>query len=349
MPKVSIIVPVYNVEKYLSQCVESILAQTFTDYEVILIDDGSSDNSGSICDFYADRDSRIRVLHQKNSGVCKARNAGVDIARGEYIAFCDSDDHCTPVWLERLLYTAQSEGAELVVSGFDAVDENEQVLWTFRKETGTWFTETDDKKIDYIFDKVLYGDNCWNLYTSLFLNKIIQQRQIRFCTTCDNFAEDLGFTVEYLLYCSKICGIDAQEYRYLQHPGSLMAKSRNVVKLDSVNEVSAQFGKRFFSVVKDKKVKRAFPALHFLICRNQCRVYLYSDKGKDLADESKNIRNSQWFDKWMKKVWRNYRILKHYCEKRTAKEYILLSRLCYHKNWKRYGIESAIAYKWLIR
>ena len=163
MPRVSIIVPVYNVEKYLSQCVESILAQTFTDYEVILIDDGSLDNSGSICDFYADRDPRIKVLHQKNGGVCKARNAGLDIAKGEYIAFCDSDDYCTPVWLERLIHTAQSENAELVVSGFHAVDENAQVLWTFQNETGTWDTETDEKKIDYIFDKLLYGDNCWNL------------------------------------------------------------------------------------------------------------------------------------------------------------------------------------------
>lgn len=349
MPKVSIIVPVYNVEKYLCKCVESILAQTFTDYEVILIDDGSSDNSSAICDFYADKDPRIKVIHQKNGGVCKARNSGLDMAEGDYIAFCDSDDYCTPVWLERLVHTAQKESAQLVVSGFHAINEKDQVQSIFRCETGTWCTETMEKKMDYIFTKVLYGSNCWNLYTSLFVNKLIQQYKIRFCSTCGNFAEDLGFTLEYLLYCSKVCGIDSQEYRYLQHSGSMMAKSKNIVKLDSVNEVSAQFGKRFFAVVKGKKLRRLFPSIHFLICRNQCRVYLYGNKGKELADESRNIRNLQWFDKWMKKVWHNYGNLKCYCGKRQAQEYVLLSRLCYHRNWKCYEVESAIAFKWFIR
>lgn len=347
--KVSIIVPVYNVEKYLPRCLESLLTQNFWNFEVILVDDGSTDRSGVICDTYAQKDKRIKVIHQKNGGVCKARNAGLDIAAGEYVTFCDSDDYCTTVWLQNLVNAAQNEKAQLVVSGYQAIDETDQILSTFRCEVGTWCTETESKKIDYILDKVLFGDNCWNLYTSLFVNDIIQQNRIRFCTTCGNFAEDMGFTLEYLLYCSKICGIDSQEYRYLQHSGSMMANSKNVVKLDSVNEVSAQFGRRFFADIKDRKVRRLFPMLHFMICRNQCRVYLYGDKGKELIDASKNIQKLQWFDRWMKKVWHNYRTLKYYCGKRLAQEFVLLSYLCYHRNWKRYGIESAIAYKWFIK
>lgn len=91
-PKISVIVPVYNVEKYLRRCIDSILAQTFTDFEVLLIDDGSTDTSGKICDEYAEKDNRVRVFHKKNGGVSSARNKGLDNARGEWICFVDADD-----------------------------------------------------------------------------------------------------------------------------------------------------------------------------------------------------------------------------------------------------------------
>ena len=95
MPKVSIIVPVYKAEQYLHRCVDSILSQSFTDCELILVDDGSPDKSGEICDEYASRDSRIQVIHKQNGGVSSARNAGLDVAHGEYVWFVDSDD-----WIE---------------------------------------------------------------------------------------------------------------------------------------------------------------------------------------------------------------------------------------------------------
>ena len=92
MIKISVIVPVYNVEKYLPRCIDSILNQTFTDFELILVDDGSTDNSGQICDTYAEKDSRVKVVHKKNGGVSKARNVGLDNVLGKYITFCDSDN-----------------------------------------------------------------------------------------------------------------------------------------------------------------------------------------------------------------------------------------------------------------
>ena len=91
-PKISIIVPVYKVEKYLHKCIDSILAQTFKDFELILVDDGSPDNCGKICDEYAKRDNRIVVVHKENGGQASARNRGINIARGDYIGFVDSDD-----------------------------------------------------------------------------------------------------------------------------------------------------------------------------------------------------------------------------------------------------------------
>ena len=95
-PKISVIVPVYNVEKYLCRCIDSILAQTFTDFELLLIDDGSKDSSGEICEEYAGKDARIRVFHRQNGGVSTARNLGIDKAKGEWIYFVDSDDVVLP-------------------------------------------------------------------------------------------------------------------------------------------------------------------------------------------------------------------------------------------------------------
>lgn len=116
VPKISIIVPVYNVEKYLARCIDSILEQTFSDFECLLIDDGSPDCSGALCDEYAHKDNRIHVIHQKNAGVSAARNRGLDAARGEWICFVDSDDWCAKDMLS-LLYGAAFENDADVVCG----------------------------------------------------------------------------------------------------------------------------------------------------------------------------------------------------------------------------------------
>lgn len=116
-PRISIIVPIYRVEKYLGQCVDSLLAQTLADIEVILVDDGSPDNSGAIAESYAVKDRRVRVIRQCNAGLGPARNAGMALARGEYIAFVDSDDWVRPEMFERLYETAQRNRADIVVGG----------------------------------------------------------------------------------------------------------------------------------------------------------------------------------------------------------------------------------------
>lgn len=115
---ISIIVPVYRVESYLTACVESVLAQTYEHFELILVDDGSPDNCPRMCDEFAAQDSRIRVIHKENGGLSSARNAGIDAAKGEYLAFLDSDDLWTPVFLERLYRAIGETGAELAVCLF---------------------------------------------------------------------------------------------------------------------------------------------------------------------------------------------------------------------------------------
>ena len=123
-PKISVIVPVYNVERYLRKCLDSIIAQTFSDWECICVDDGSPDNSGKILDEYAAKDKRFVIIHKENGGVSSARNAGLDMARGEYITFCDSDD-----WIEKETYevaymNAKKNNADIVTWQYQINDEN---------------------------------------------------------------------------------------------------------------------------------------------------------------------------------------------------------------------------------
>lgn len=120
-PLVSVIVPVYRVEKYLRICVDSILAQTYSDLEVILVDDGSPDGCPAICDEYAQQDARVRVIHQKNAGLSAARNAGLDLCQGEYITFIDSDDFVHPRFVELLLNACLKEHCLISVSDFKSV------------------------------------------------------------------------------------------------------------------------------------------------------------------------------------------------------------------------------------
>ena len=115
-PKISVIVPVYKAERYLSACIDSILAQTFTDFELLLIDDGSPDASGQICDEYAARDRRIVVIHKDNGGLSDARNAGLDICKGEYISFVDSDDWINDKFIQNLYSSIKKNDADIAVA-----------------------------------------------------------------------------------------------------------------------------------------------------------------------------------------------------------------------------------------
>ena len=117
-PKISIIMPVYNVEDYIGKCIDSVLAQTLKEFEFLIVDDGSKDKSGQICDEYAAKDSRIQVIHKENGGAPSARNTAMEIAKGKYMYFMDADDWAEKTMLEKLYNTAEENQAQLVVTGF---------------------------------------------------------------------------------------------------------------------------------------------------------------------------------------------------------------------------------------
>lgn len=205
-PKISVIVPIYNVEKYLPRCIDSILSQTFTDFELLLIDDGSKDNSGMICDEYAKKDTRIRVFHKENGGVSSARNLGLNNAKGEWICFIDADDLIEACFLEDLL---NDLSGDLIVSGykiFGSLDET--VLYddsTIELNNEGW---AYINKTDYNTEAIFYCP--WG---KLFKKQIIEDFEIRFNT--DMFlAEDTCFIIQYVCHITSIRIIHSCSYRY---------------------------------------------------------------------------------------------------------------------------------------
>ena len=179
-PKISIISPVYNVEKYICRCVDSIIAQTFTDWELILVDDGSPDTSGTICNQYASQDSRIRVIHKQNGGVSAARQTGLDAAQGEYVIHADPDDWVEPTMLEELYAKAKAEDADVVICDYFVNSSNSERI--VKQEPHS----LDAKSISHELFQQLHGSCC----NKLVKRTCFSNYNIRFPEGV-NYCEDL--------------------------------------------------------------------------------------------------------------------------------------------------------------
>lgn len=212
MELVSIIVPVYKAEKYLPTCIDSILAQTYENFEVILIDDGSPDTSGAICDKYTQEDSRIKVIHQENAGVSTARNAGINIATGDWILFIDSDDYIETEYISSLIKASKPN--TLIIQGYKAVSSNHSISVKILKEM-----QYDRGNIAELFANPQfyeYGHPFGKLYNSY----IIKQNHIRFNKKL-SYAEDLIFLLNYILHIDCISYINGAYYNYTINTYSL--------------------------------------------------------------------------------------------------------------------------------
>lgn len=221
---ISIIVPVFNVEKYIIQCVDSILSQTYNNFELLLIDDGSTDNSGKICDDYAFKDERIKVFHKKNEGVSSARNFGLDNASGEWITFVDSDDWLDETALTCFIEENLQDDTFYVGQGL-RVENNELKYWPSRYYKGIVVLESVE---DYsLLDEVLvYGTPWGKLYNS----QIIKKYNIRFDNNL-SIHEDHCFYFEYILHVKRIQVIDKVCY-YYRVEGNGMSLSSSLKSLD---------------------------------------------------------------------------------------------------------------------
>ena len=210
-PEISVIVPVYRTEPYLRKCLDSIVGQTCRNLEIILVDDGSPDNCGGICDEYAAKDGRIIVIHQENAGVSTARNAGIEIATGRFLAFADSDD-----WLERdmyeyLLSIAEERRADVVQCG---------ILLEGSGQTRKQFTLTENAELPAVGS---FTEEDWQKISNSASNKLYRAdavRDVRFPDWC-TWGEDLLYNIAVMLRAERIClGMEAK-YHYRQHEDSV--------------------------------------------------------------------------------------------------------------------------------
>lgn len=273
--KVSVIVPVYNAEQNIRRCVESILNQTFTDFELLLIDDGSKDESGKICDEYAKQDRRVKVFHKKNGGVSSARNVGLDNACGEWIAFCDADDYVEPLWLSVLLGNVVDY--DMVIAGF----------WIYRngkKEKVPCIASTLlDRIVSYLEENGVIG----MLWCKLFRASIIKEKYLRFnaqYTIC----EDAEFIYRFIVESRKIRSIDALVYHYIA-PADFEDKYYSKYKISCFVSILNSLDSLFVSY-KNTNARNAYAnnmLSIFNIVYNDYRVGNYRKALEDLKDFNK--------------------------------------------------------------
>lgn len=223
-PTISIIVPIYHVEAYLPKCIDSILAQTFRDFELILVDDGSPDNCPALCDAAAERDERIRVIHQKNGGLSAARNAGLDIARGEWIGFVDSDDYIAPEMYERLYEAVQTAGVELGVCALMLVDEQDRPLLPLNPAPKT-LLYTQEQAIGRI------ATSYFHMATPKLYHKTLFET-LRF--PVGKLNEDSFLAPAVFERTNRVVCLQDQLYYYRQRTGSIMRQKRTLRNYDAV-------------------------------------------------------------------------------------------------------------------
>lgn len=215
MVTVSVIMPVYKVEKYLKASIESVLAQTYRDYELILVNDGSPDNCSSICDEYADCYDFIRVIHKENGGLSSARNAGLEVAKGKYVLFVDSDDTITADLLEKAVSKAEETNADIVIFGIHTTVIKDGKVQAERDGGHSLKMLADRKEVEEDFISLTELGQ-WNFpVDKLYRRSLIEQNCIRYNSFYDRVCEDTIFLLDLFPFVHKICVIEGCYYNYV--------------------------------------------------------------------------------------------------------------------------------------
>lgn len=226
-PYFSIILPIYNVEKYLRRCVDSIISQNFQDFEIILVDDESPDNCPQICNDLCKSDKRIRVIHKKNEGLGMARNTGINVANGKYIFFVDSDDYILPNLLNDVYHKIEECNPEIVFYGFKRINSKGRVCYESIPKTKKSVYNGKNQIINEIFPDFISTGNeeeknlSISVCTCCIDTKFLKKNDLKFVSEKKFISEDIYFYMEMFNYLSKISFINEAYYCYCQNQGSL--------------------------------------------------------------------------------------------------------------------------------
>lgn len=247
-PLVSIIVPVYKVEKYLPKCIDSILAQTMTDFELILIDDGSPDLCGEICDNFQTKDARIRVVHQENAGVSKARNVGLSLAKGDWISFVDSDDYLAPNAYELLMRCASLNDCDMAIMDFAYVDESGIVLPGRERNYGD---------VEYLDNKELFRKQ-FDIPLTIRLamsNKVVKRNVLHDLKFDENLrcSEDTLFLSQCIERVNRAVYVKQLLYYNVQRDGSAMHGALRIYDFEQSLHIHKQMA---------EKAKKLYPDIY---------------------------------------------------------------------------------------
>lgn len=284
--KISIIVPVFNVEEFLNKCIDSIVSQSYSNIEIILVNDGSTDGSGEICDQWAKKDNRIRIIHKKNGGLSDARNAGIEEASGDFISFIDSDDFISPTYIQYLYDLLIDNDADLSVCQLFEVDEYGKELnkrsESLKKEH---LVQGNEKCLQEFLINSDIGTVAWRkLYRTCMFKPYFRYPK-------GKYHEDVWTTYKYIAKCNRIAIGYQQLYAYRIRRGSIMNSVFTPSHLDGVRG----------SIVRFNDIKEQYPtltkeaALNIIYSANQCMVRLGKIKCLD----------AEYID-YLHEVYRNY-------------------------------------------
>lgn len=287
-PVISVIIPVYNVETYLSRCIDSILNQTFSDFELILVDDGSTDSSGKICDEYTEKDFRVKAVHKTNGGLSSARNTGIENSSGKYISFADSDDYISSDYLEYLYMLIKKYNADMVSASYILTYSDKTDFSSFRKPDEKLIESTSNILQFYLKQDKIHRKNDYPVWIKLYKKELFSD--IRFPD--GKIYEDNIVNFKILKNCSRYVKSTKIIYAYFQRPAST-TKSKLSEKHLSLIEASKEMlllagnDKAIISLCRRKIAMSYFSVLTMYI---RFGTELSEEKIMNLVNEYKKIK-----------------------------------------------------------
>lgn len=318
-PTVSIIVPIYNAEKHLHRCIDSILNQEYTDFELLLVNDGSTDSCGSICDGYAEKDSRIRVIHKENTGVSDSRNLAIDQARGTYLQFLDSDDWITPDATKLFVRAAEEHRCDLVIADFYRV-------------VGERLSQKGDIEEDSVMAREEFASHMMEnpadfyygvLWNKLYRREIIEQYHLRMDTAI-SWCEDFMFNLEYIRHGEVFYALQAPVYYYVKTKGSLASQGASITNTVKMKLMVFEYYNNFYKHVFDENdyEKKRLQVYRFLVDAAGDGIVppAILPGSKKLGEEHTKVCNEAIAGEGiLMDVYRNRKLLEYYLETAARK------------------------------
>lgn len=275
-PKISVIIPVYNTENYLRECLDSILAQTFTDFEVLVINDGSTDGSVEICDEYAQKDARVKVFHKENGGVSSARNLGLDNAKGEWIAFVDSDDLLLDNALKNYFVITERESVDIIFSDYIVKSEHSQTVTKLQDSSANL---DNISLIKDILDGKIHGSLC----NKFIKRKILEHQRLN---SEISYMEDKLLLIQLLLESPRVLYMNKPTYVYNQNNDSVTNK---------LTRKSLQSIKRVNDILNDTLDNTVFSEYIFKMkYRYKMMLLMNLESTAEIKNSYSEINNSLW-------------------------------------------------------